>query len=86
MQTAQFCNKVAAEFLIPQKEIKAIWHKASSDKPFDWLAKRFKVSPLVSARRALDLGLIKKQDFFKFYDDDQKKVDLPCRYAWKDIR
>jgi len=33
---------------------------------------RFKVSTIVAARRVLDLGLISKKQFFKFYDDYQK--------------
>jgi len=39
----------------------------NSEAPFESLAKRFKVSPLVIGRRAMDLGLIEGDDFFIFY-------------------
>lgn len=39
----------------------------NSEAPFESLAKRFKVSPLVIGRRAMDLGLIEDDDFFVFY-------------------
>lgn len=44
---------------------------------FDFLARHFKVSPLVVARRALDLGLLARPAFFAFYqaylEDDRRK-------------
>ena len=36
--------------------------------PFDSLARAFKVSPVVAARRALDLTLIDRSTFFNFYE------------------
>jgi len=69
----KFCNRVAAEFLIPARELNACWSGAAqTPEPFQTLARRFKVSPLVAARRALDLGLIDKTDFFEFYEEYQK--------------
>lgn len=63
-----FCNRVAAEFLIPAAELKRFWSQARRDKePFQAIALKFKVSPIVSARRALDLDLISRQEFFDFY-------------------
>jgi len=75
-----WCNKVAAEFLMPSTELQACWSKAKqAEEPFQALAKRFKVSAIVAARRALDLGLIEKPAFFKFYkaylDDERRKSD-----------
>lgn len=64
-----FCNKVAAEFLIPEDELYAVWHDAvQRDEPFQWLARQFKVSPVVGASRVLDLGLVGRSEFFSFYD------------------
>jgi len=64
------CNIAAAEFLVPERNLREIWHQHSdSPEPFDDLARNFKVSVLVAARRALDLHLITKEDFFDFYDD-----------------
>jgi len=64
-ETELFCNEVAAEFLIPKDEFVAAWANLKS---FDGLARHFKVSPLVAARRALDVGYINKDVFFKFYN------------------
>lgn len=67
-KSEKFCNKVAAEFLIPAKEFQKSWKEAelTADR-YGQLAKQFKVSPIVVARRALDLGLIAREDFFSFY-------------------
>lgn len=63
------CNKVAAEFLVPQAELQQIWQSISgeSDK-YQRLARHFKVSEIVAARRALDLALITRDEFFDFYN------------------
>jgi len=55
----QTCNRVAAEFLVPQHELLEIWPSVRQDsEPFQRIARRFKVSALVAARRALDTNLI----------------------------
>lgn len=65
----RFCNHVAAEFLVPEAEFRAAWPEvSSSEEPFRELARKFKVSPLVAARRALDLNYITRNDFFGFYN------------------
>jgi len=73
----QFCNKVAAEFLVPARELKRFWPEVKSNpEPFQAIARHFKVSPIVAARRALDLGLIGSQAFFEFfnaYQDDERR-------------
>jgi Zn-dependent peptidase ImmA (M78 family) len=71
--TEQACNKAAAEFLVPEEEIRRIWPSAKDDpEPFQVIARQFKISALVGARRALDLGLIGKHDFLSFYETYQK--------------
>ena len=69
----RFCNEVAAEFLVPEFKLTESWPKArkGSDR-FLLLAKQFKVSPVVVARRALDLKLISKPEFFRFYEADRQ--------------
>ncbi|MFA5832158.1 MAG: ImmA/IrrE family metallo-endopeptidase [Bacteroidota bacterium] len=64
-----FCNKVAAEFLIPEDEMKRLWklYRLSSN-PIKALSKRFKVGELATARRMLDLGYISKEKFLIFYN------------------
>jgi Zn-dependent peptidase ImmA (M78 family) len=66
--TERFCNAVAAEFLIPKDELVAAWDTVKRQSaPFAALSRQFKISPLVAARRALDAGFIKKDDFLDFY-------------------
>ena len=70
----EFCNRVAAEFLIPEYKLKERWEEACQlGKPFHKIGKWFKVSPLVAARRALDLKLISKGQFYAFYEENQKE-------------
>jgi Zn-dependent peptidase ImmA (M78 family) len=70
--TEQFCNRVAAEFLIPEYKLMQRWDEASRNRrPFHSIAEWFKVSPVVAARRALDLRLITKAEFFRFYEQDR---------------
>ncbi len=69
----KFCNRVAAEFLIPAEEVRDSWPAAEiSDEPFQTLARQFKVSPIVAARRVLDLHLISEAAFFSFYNKYQE--------------
>jgi Zn-dependent peptidase ImmA (M78 family)/transcriptional regulator with XRE-family HTH domain len=69
----RFCNAVAAEFLIPEDELRRTWREiGSAAQPFGALARRFKVSELVAARRALDTRLIDRDDFFRFYNAYQE--------------
>ncbi|MEI6865530.1 ImmA/IrrE family metallo-endopeptidase [Flavicella sp.] len=60
------CDQVAAEFLVPAAYLYDKW---KSSQNFKSLSRIFKVSPIVVARRALDLSLISKNDFFEFYND-----------------
>jgi len=64
-----FCNAVAAEVLTPRAELEAIWGEVATDPDrFSTLARTFKVSTIVAARRALDLQLITRAEFFGFYE------------------
>lgn len=78
-RTERYCDQVAAEFLVPQKTLKDLAINGNRDPQH--LAKQFKVSPIVVARRLLDLELISKGQFFQFYDDytqrEFKKSDKP---------
>ena len=70
--TEKFCNQVAAEFLVPAENLRERWSKVRREaEPFSYLASKFKVSPLVAARRALDLRLINQVEFFSFYHEYQ---------------
>lgn len=73
-ETERFCNKVAAEFLVPQAELQAYWPAVRvSDNPFQGIARKFKVSDIVAARRMLDLELINWDAFLDFYEDNKKQ-------------
>lgn len=70
----RFCNAVAAELLIPEDELRRAWDEVSrAPQPFAALARRFKVSELVAARRALDARLISRDAFFGFYNAYQEE-------------
>lgn len=62
----KLCDKVAAEFLVPAFDFENAWHRTHD---FSVLAKIFKVSRLVIARRALDLGKMTRSAFFSWYND-----------------
>jgi len=67
----EFCDQVAAEFLVPSEEFKKVVgenQRANDDAVFQLIARSFKVSPIVAARRALDMKYISKERFFEFYD------------------
>lgn len=62
----KLCDQVAAEFLVPETSFNEAWSKSNSTKP---LARQFKVSEIVIARRALDTGKWSKSRFFEFYNE-----------------
>ncbi len=70
----QASNRVAAEFLVPKVDLSRIWASVHDDpERFQKIARRFKVSEIVAARRALDLDLINKEEFLEFYRLYQSK-------------
>jgi Zn-dependent peptidase ImmA (M78 family) len=89
------CNKVAAEFLVPESELRLLWKNAQREPdPFQVIARNFKVSTLVAARRAMDLALISRDAFFDFYSAyiaDERRLTARKRtggdfYANQDAR
>ena len=67
--TERFCDQTAAEFLVPQAELQAYWPAAArANDPFQAIARKFKVSAIVGARRSLDLGLIDRSEFFNLFE------------------
>ena len=66
----QQCDQIAAEFLVPATLFNTAWDAEKMAKgKFQKLAKKFKVSEIVIARRALDLNKIDKTAFFEFYNE-----------------
>lgn len=67
-QTEAWCNRAAAEFLVPAAELKAYWSQIRHEEtPFETIARHFKISPIVAGRRAMDLRLVDRATFFDFY-------------------
>lgn len=79
-ETEQACNRIAAEFLVPEVSMRAIWDEVRGQPDhFQAVARRFKVSEIVVARRALDLGLIRKDEFFEFYEEYRERERAKSR-------
>lgn len=71
-----YCNKVAAEFLVPSAELCLIWNgdiKAA--------ARKFKVSDVVIARRAYDLCLIGDIEYNDFWSEYNNRPLLEKKNA-----
>jgi len=72
----KFCDKCAAEFLVPTKELLEAQRETKNydnSATLQELAKRFKVSQMVIARRLYDLNLINKDEFIEFLQKIQEK-------------
>ena len=68
-EVEDWCNRAAAELLVPSRELRERWIQVRrKQRPFEALARSFKVSPVVAARRAMDLKLIERRTFFGFYE------------------
>ncbi len=73
-ETERYCNKIAAEFLVPQEELRNIWSTTRTlADPYQAIARRFKVSAIVAARRMLDLDLIDRERFLEFYENNKEQ-------------
>ncbi|MFO0795006.1 MAG: ImmA/IrrE family metallo-endopeptidase [Candidatus Brocadiaceae bacterium] len=72
--TEKFCNQIAAEFLVPQHRLQKKWEQVKdSSEPIEEVARQFKVSQIVAARRLLDTGKLTQKQFFEFYNDYQTR-------------
>ena len=73
-EVEEWCNRAAAELLAPASQVRERWREVRrSTNPFEMLAREFKVSPVVAARRALDLTLIDPGTFLDFYESDVRQ-------------
>lgn len=69
------CNEAAAEFLVPASTLREVWATLDQARaPSQEVARRFKVSEIVAARRLLDLGLIDRARFFAFYQENTDRI------------
>ena len=70
--TERLCNSIAAEFLVPSADLEALWNTIEGyEEPYRRIAREFKVSVIVAARRALDLDLIDQTTYLDFYGEYQ---------------
>ncbi|MFH1004123.1 MAG: ImmA/IrrE family metallo-endopeptidase [Bacteroidota bacterium] len=69
-ESERFCNQVAAEFLVPADKLEQHWlSEKNKENPYQILARYFKVSEIVIARRLQDLNKITQDNFFVFYNN-----------------
>lgn len=70
-RTEAFCNKVAAEVLVPEQKFLRDWQSGNSI-PLNLkrIVKFYKISNMVTLRRAFDLGKIPRDYFFKSVKTD----------------
>ena len=63
------CGKAAAEFLAPEERVRRLWAEFSG-KPnrYGLMSGRAKASPLILARRAMDMNLIDRAEFLTLYE------------------
>jgi len=77
-----FCNKVAAEFLVSSNSLRRTWDTIlDKGNIYQDLARIYKVSEIVIARRLLDLRLINKEEFFGFYKIYMDRVEKQMKAA-----
>ena len=64
----KFCDQAVANFLVPAQSLRTHWQGSDSiPRQCKRLSRDYKVSPIVIARRAKDLGLIGWDEYIKFY-------------------
>lgn len=67
------CNAVAGEFLVPANNFLPLWESIENWRDnLPSLSRRFHVSRLVIARRAMDLGLITSNEYGHFYQAERE--------------
>ena len=69
------CDQVAAEYLVPRTALTGEWFdQGSLDETVALLSRRFKVSEIVVARRALDLRLVDREAYSRFFQAYKGRV------------
>lgn len=67
--TEKYCDRVAAEFLVPSDLLREIWNGSIKN-----MSTRFRVSEPVIARRAFDTGLLSSSEFNAFWAEYRNRV------------
>lgn len=69
-----FCNRVAAELLVPEAGFRKLWDSGRDlSANADNLARYFRVSTVMIARRAHEFGFVKLDDFLRYYESESDK-------------
>lgn len=64
-----FCNRVAANLLVPKDQLEMFWSDADEfESAVAIHARRFKVSPIVIARRLSELDLVADTTYWRYYE------------------
>ena len=80
--TEVLCNRIAAEVVLPASDFNLNWSDARSPADnYDALSRLFKVSRIVVARRALDLGKIADDDYSLFFRREEERWEEERRSA-----
>lgn len=76
-----YCNKVAAELLVPKESFVDFWNRQNNAfTNLSQIAREFWVSTTVILRRALDLEIINREQFFTYYRQElEKQTDVTAR-------
>jgi Zn-dependent peptidase ImmA (M78 family)/DNA-binding XRE family transcriptional regulator len=70
----RFCNDVAAELLVPEADFHTDWDTTQTlAENAIRLARRFRVSSIVAARRAVDLRFVSQDDYWEFYNQQREE-------------
>jgi len=73
--TETWCNRVAAELLVPQADLRAeLQRDEALDLALKRLARHFKVSTLVLLRRMLDVGWLDRDGFWRAYRAEESRL------------
>ncbi len=74
-EVEQWCNRVAAEFLVPIEVLRQAYDEANEiEDELARLALRFKVSTLVILRRIHDVGGLTRDELWKVYESELKRL------------
>jgi Zn-dependent peptidase ImmA (M78 family)/DNA-binding XRE family transcriptional regulator len=70
----RLCNNVAAEVLVPEKDLKNRWEKRGDFyQQLNSIASFYRVSKIVLARRLLDLGFIEEKLFWSYFQQQAEQ-------------
>jgi Zn-dependent peptidase ImmA (M78 family) len=82
----RWCNEVAAELLVPLAVLRSELRRNEELRDaLDRLARRFKVSTLVILRRIHDAGVLKKEQFWRAYQQELDRLSAIAKSSGGDF-